>query len=107
MRNGSLRRTLALTLAFVVPLSIVAPRWPCSWIVARPTASTWMPASRHAGLIRQNMNWWSLLMLPLFVTLEAALVASVERSGDHWKQLCPARLAGRLRRNRATVLALV
>ncbi len=30
---------------------------------------------------------WSFLMLPLFVTLEAALLAQLEHGGNHWRRL--------------------
>lgn len=105
-----LRRTLALTLAFVVPLSIVALQ--VAVLLDRgPTDGLYMDAGESAwqAFIRQNMNWWSLLMLPLFVTLEAALVASVEHSGDHWKQLfaLPVSRGALYGAKQATVLALV
>lgn len=83
-----LRRTLALALTVVAPLAIVAlilaevlDRGPLDGLFMDAGETPW------EAFLRMTMNWWSLLMLPLFVTLEAALVANVEHSGDHWKQL--------------------
>jgi lantibiotic transport system permease protein len=36
---------------------------------------------------RNNINIWSILMLPLFVTLETALLANMEHSEKQWKHL--------------------
>jgi hypothetical protein len=36
---------------------------------------------------QQTMIFWSFLMLPLFITLETALVAGLEHSGNHWKHI--------------------
>lgn len=83
-----MRRTLALTLAIVTPLVIVFLQ--VAIVLDRQTvlaASTGEGETVWHTFIRQNMNWWSLLMLPLFATLETALVAGLEHSGDHWKQL--------------------
>jgi ABC-2 type transport system permease protein len=35
---------------------------------------------------RQALVYWALLMQPLFITLETALVAQLDHSGDHWGQ---------------------
>lgn len=35
----------------------------------------------------QALVYWSLLMQPLFITLETALVAQLDHTGDHWKHL--------------------
>lgn len=83
-----LRRTLALAVAFVAPFAIVLLQVGAA--LSRETSLTAYVSDGETvwqTFIRQNMNWWSLLMLPLFVTLETALVAGLDHAGDHWKQL--------------------
>jgi len=78
-----LKRTLAFGLAFLGPLSIgfllvvmFAEQGP-----ANKQVDQWM------GLVQNAQVLWSLLMLPLFITLEIALFAQVEHSNKAWKLL--------------------
>ena len=68
-----LRRTLALGLAFLAPLSI-------AFLLVVEFAQQGPPnkqADQWMGLIQNGHVLWSLLMLPLFVTLEMGLFANV------------------------------
>ncbi len=82
---AKLRRTLALRMAIVSPLVIVnlyfllgiAGPGP----LVRPGADSWVL------LTRNTVQLWTLLMLPLFITLETSLLAGLEHTDRNWKFL--------------------
>ncbi len=80
-----LRRTLALWLAVIGPLSIVGLEFLVTW-------------QRGAAYFRQTENAWfkfgremffasSMMVLPLFIALQAALLAGLEHGNEQWKHL--------------------
>ena len=82
-----LKRTIALKMVVLAPVAVVlltlfmASQAPFSTLQqARPT-NPWM------ALARVNLQFWGLLMLPLFVTLQTALVAGVDHTDNQWKAL--------------------
>jgi hypothetical protein len=81
-----LKRTLAVWLAVILPLGVVAIEFlgtvqRSDYYIAQALAYPWLEFGR------QTIFFWTLLALPLFVTLETALLGGLEHSGDHWKQL--------------------
>lgn len=83
-----LRRTIALRMVFIAPIAValltlfMASQAPFSTLRRGAAApDVWR------ALIRVNLQFWALLMLPLFVTLQAALIAGVDHSGNQWKAL--------------------
>ena len=38
-------------------------------------------------MVRQTVEVWTLLMMPMFVTLETSLLAGLENTGKNWKSL--------------------
>jgi hypothetical protein len=79
------KRTLALWLAIIIPLSVVGLQFLAVY-------------QRGAGYFRQDGDPWSqfgrdvflffaLLMYPLFVALETALLGSLEHRSGQWKYL--------------------
>jgi hypothetical protein len=81
-----LKRTLALWLAIILPLGVVAIQFlavvqRADYYAAQRLVRPWLEFGR------QTIFFWTLLALPLFVTLETALLGGLEHSGDHWKQL--------------------
>ncbi len=81
-----LKRTLALWLAPLAPLVIVAMQMAMvlernSWYRQHPLEDAW---AEYGG---QMVFLWALLMLPLFVTLETALLANLEHGNQQWKHL--------------------
>ena len=81
-----LRRTLALWMCLIAPavvvvlylmMALTSNRAPCP----ADAAEAW------AGWFRTVSGLWSLLMLPLFITLEAALLAGLEHANQQWKHL--------------------
>jgi ABC-2 type transport system permease protein len=80
-----LKRTIALKMVVLAPLAVVlltgfmASQAPVSTLHARATTDLWM------ALARINLQFWGLLMLPLYITLQTALIADVDHSGNQWK----------------------
>ncbi len=80
-----LKNTLAFWLALVAPLSIVVlitGEWfDMNTRTAPEGVAPWLWYGQMVYV------FWSLLILPLFVTLETALVGQLEHTQDHWKHL--------------------
>lgn len=79
-----IKRTLALGLAFITPLAIVGLLFAASLMQqgeATPGFNAW------DGFAQLIFTFWSLLMLPLFITLETALLSELESTEKHWKHL--------------------
>lgn len=74
------RRTLALLLAPIAPLAIIALQM--AMVIDRKQTDTW------EGYGAQTLLLWLLLMFPLFITLESALLANLEHTNQQWKHLC-------------------
>ena len=83
-----LRGTLALWMCAVAPAVVVAvfvlqigfSKFPVDR-APPPPAEVW------ELFIQQTLVLWAFLMLPLLVTLQAALLAGIEHQGQHWKHL--------------------
>ncbi|MEJ2013416.1 MAG: ABC transporter permease [Anaerolineales bacterium] len=80
-----LRRTLALWLAMIVPAAILLLYF---ILYSRPSGAGLL-SGRDAWLwITQNaLILWSMIMLPMFAGLEAALLAGLEHRSQGWKHL--------------------
>lgn len=79
-----IKRTLALWLAFITPLAIVGLMFAASLLqqdTADPNFNAW------ASFTQLIFTFWCLLMLPLFITLETALLSELESAEKHWKHL--------------------
>jgi hypothetical protein len=81
-----MKRTLALWLAPIAPLVIVALQMAMAleretYYRAQDIADAW----GHYG--EQTVFLWTLLMLPLFITLETALLGNLEHGNRQWKHL--------------------
>jgi len=81
-----LKRTLALRLAFIAPL--VVPGFILLAFLGQDGAYVESPPENAWVGFAQMVNiFWSLLILPLFITLQAALLAGVEHQNEQWKHL--------------------
>ena len=80
-----LKRTLALWMALVSPLVMVLIQfgitYKASGGLVRDGKDAW------PLMVRQTVEVWTLLMMPMFVTLETSLLAGLENSGKNWKAL--------------------
>jgi hypothetical protein len=79
------RRTLALRLTLIAPLVIAI----LQMAISLDEGQRFMFEEGNAWLFitRQALVSWALLMQPLFITLETALIAQLDHSGDHWRHL--------------------
>jgi len=79
------KRTLTLWLIVLAPLAIAFLEFVMHMQngarALQPNTNVWL------SLTRYNLLLWSLLMLPLFVTLETGLLNAQEHGNKMWKQL--------------------
>lgn len=81
-----LKRTLAFWLAPLAPLVIVALQVAVVLDGADLLRQD-LPADPWAEYGGQVVFLWTMLMLPLFITLETALLANLEHANGQWKHL--------------------
>jgi hypothetical protein len=80
-----MRRTLALALAFLAPLLIVLLEFLVFWQNGEQMSAS--EGDMWQLLMRNCLLLWDLLMIPLFVTLQTALLAGLEHTNHNWKHL--------------------
>ncbi|MGH7632653.1 MAG: ABC transporter permease [Gemmatimonadaceae bacterium] len=79
-----LKRTLALWLAVGAPLAVVL----LNVVVYSRTRELDAPGgSALIGFAQLSFTMWTIIVLPLYAALAAALVAATDHQGDHWAQL--------------------
>lgn len=82
-----LKRTVALPMVVLAPtlialfIFIMGVNAPFSTLNRNGVAGEW------AALTRASLRFWVALMLPLFISLETALLAGLEHSESQWKSL--------------------
>jgi hypothetical protein len=82
-----MRRTIALKMVVLAPAVVLllilfmASEAPFSTLHRNGVRNEW------ANLVRLNLWFWALLMLPLYITLETALLAGIDHSDNQWKSL--------------------
>ena len=82
-----MKRTMALPLVVLCPAVItalvffVAANSPFSTLHRNGLDKEWMELTRF------SLRFWALLMMPLYITLETALIAGLDHSENHWKSL--------------------
>ena len=77
-----LKRTLALRIAIGAPLAIVL----LTFMVSQRRA-VGSPEDVVLGFAQLTLTIWTIIVLPLYTALAAALVAALEYQGDNWKHL--------------------
>jgi hypothetical protein len=80
-----LRRSLALRLAILAPLMVIL----LEALIALQRGKNAFTQDQNAwiGLMQHAVVFWSLLMLPLFITLVSGLSANLEHTHGGWKLL--------------------
>ncbi len=78
-----LKRTLAFRMILVAPLLVATLQFFVLWNQKRypDDFKLW------AGLPRSALSLWAIFMLPLFITLETALLNGLEHAEKQWKHL--------------------
>jgi len=82
------RRTLALALTFLAPLIIAL----LIFAMYGQYSEFYMQSAEGnpwKQLVDMCLVYWSLIMLPLFITLETGLLANLEHSHKNWKLIYP------------------
>jgi ABC-2 type transport system permease protein len=80
-----LKRTNALRMVFIAPLAVTTL---VTFLAANVTTLLLNQRTElWITLTRLVLIFWAILMLPLYVTLETALVAGVDHADNHWKIL--------------------
>jgi len=80
-----LKRTLALWMVLIAPLTVVLLNFLMLW---QRGASYLLDAeSAWDSLAHNMMTFWAVLMLPLYITLETALLGGVDHNTQQWKHL--------------------
>ena len=79
-----LKRTLALRLAVCAPLLIVLLQFGLYLARGRTMSHGMNPLT---GFVQGILTFWTILLLPFYVALVAALLASIEHQGDNWKHI--------------------
>jgi hypothetical protein len=85
-----LKHTLALWMVLLAPLAVACLVVLQFTVVAHHLAghhASAAPAKAWRSLGRSMFGFWCLMMLPLFVTLETALLAELEHGNAQWKHL--------------------
>jgi len=80
-----LKRTIALRMVVVAPAAVVL-----LVLFLTSNVTTLLLNQRvelWTALTRITLIFWSILMMPLYVTLETALVAGIDHSDNQWKVL--------------------
>jgi hypothetical protein len=81
------KRTLALWLALIAPAVVIGVQVAMMWDRRAYYRQTEIARGAWMEYGAQTMVLWGLLMLPLFVTLETALVGQWEHVSAGWKHL--------------------
>jgi len=77
-----LKRTLAWRIAIGAPLTIVL----LNFMVSR-RSNAGRPEDVLLGFAQLTLTTWTIVVLPLYTALAAALVAALEHQGNNWKHL--------------------
>jgi hypothetical protein len=80
-----LKRTNAVRMVIVAPLAVLGLvtflAGNVTTLILNQRVELWL------SLTRITLIFWAILMMPLYVTLETALVAGVDHAENHWKTL--------------------
>lgn len=82
-----MKRTLAAKMVFIAPAVLVllilflVSQAPFSMLQSNDPKDEWV------GLWRLSLLFWALLVMPLYITLQSALLASLDHSENQWKSL--------------------
>ncbi len=87
------KRTLAIWMTIITPMvvcfiqGVILLRWTGPYPSEKLVGDGGFPGDAWKTYISHGVLLWSLLALPLFITLETALLAHTEHSERHWKHL--------------------
>jgi hypothetical protein len=80
-----IKRTPTLAMVFAFPIFVVAMM---TFLLSQlPSSLLNRPAPHWIPLSRSILQLWTVLIMPLFITLATALMAGLEHQENHWKNL--------------------
>ena len=82
-----MRRTIAWKMAVFAPGIVVVLAFFAAWQAPFSTISRFGPAQEWAALTRFCMRLWAILMLPLYIVLQSALLAGLDHAGGQWRSI--------------------
>lgn len=82
-----LRGTLALWMSLIAPAAVVGLVVLQVLAMDLSKAKVNPPEQAWENFIMMVVSLWALLMMPLFITLQSALIAGLEHSNQQWKHL--------------------
>lgn len=82
-----MKRTLAFWMVLVAPLVVSVLIFLLHYMRSGDNQRPSAPGGGWMKLSLEIMGLWSVLMLPLFITLEAALLGGLEHAEKQWKHL--------------------
>lgn len=82
-----LRGTLALWMCLIAPAAVATLVVLQLTLSRMPHPSTLSPAESWGRYALGSMQLWAFLMMPLFLTLQSALLAGLEHGNHQWKHL--------------------
>lgn len=82
-----LRGTLALWMCLIAPATVVGLYVLQFTFMDLAARTTLPPDQAWLAFTKSALSLWAFLMLPLFVTLESALLAGLEHANQQWRHL--------------------
>jgi lantibiotic transport system permease protein len=80
-----LKRTLALWMVLLSPLVVVELHFLILFLGADRVGAR--PGDQWLQLVQNTLGLWTVLMMPMFLALETALLAGLEHTDKNWKSL--------------------
>src|SRR5689334_17722501 len=82
-----MRRTIAWKMAVLAPGIVVVLAFFAAWQAPFSTISRFGRDQEWAALTRFCMRLWAILMLPLYIVLQSALLAGLDHAGGQWRSI--------------------
>ena len=82
-----MRRTIAWKMAVLAPGIVVVLAFFAAWQAPFSTINRFGTGQEWAALTRFCMRLWAILMLPLYIVLQSALLAGLDHAGGQWRSI--------------------
>ena len=81
------RRTIAWKMAILAPGIVVLLAFFAAWQAPFSTVNRFGPDHEWEALTRFCMRLWAILMLPICIMLQSALLAGLDHAGGQWRSI--------------------
>jgi hypothetical protein len=82
-----LNRTISWKMAFFAPGLVVLLALFAAWQAPFSTINRFGPGHDWEALTRFCIRLWAILMLPLYIVLQSALLAALDHAGGQWRSI--------------------